>query len=299
MLCTGLLFLQVSPLWTQGPKRLVSADYRDYHTWFHERSQVADLYRGHTTLYTFSEGARVLRQPRRDAPPVITLPIGYPVRNIALETNQFIFEEINGYRELWFLVSGEDPQGVRFQGYLWGGDIAKGWRWEDITGDGAKELVMLGLSGQPRTRLKDINAEIRILKSQRLLTRTTAPGLCLFDGCDTSPLLRVLRDPAYPGMLIVEASTMSIGCEVGIEKAFFSWNGRQLERVFHAEYTSKREYFSQDFFVSDGPNGRKQCRYCGEDKQFNPVWRCEPAAKARTTPETSPVAAQPERPPRA
>lgn len=275
-----LLSLPFMVSWSQTREPFVSRSYEEFYEWFHRHSQVDQLYDHRSTLYIFGERARVYSAPHRGARPVTELRMGQAVENIAYTQDDLPLDEINGYGDLWFHITGRDLHGHPFTGYVWGADIARGWRRADITGDRRPEFVLLGLSSRPRQSVRDINAEIRVLQNGRLLAQQTIPGLCLFEDCGASPMLRILNDPEQTGMPVIEASTMTIGCEVGIEKAFLFWDGRRLERVFHAEYTTQHNIADKEFSlkVRDEQSGRiiglKVCRYSHEDENYNPVWDC-------------------------
>jgi len=267
--------------WSQPRERFVNKDYDEFYKWFHQHSQVDQLYDQKSTLHIFGHHTQVYNAPSRQSGLVAELRMGQAVENIAYRQDDLPFDEIDGYGDLWYHVRGRDQFGEPFTGYIWGADIAKGWRRADITGDDRPEFVLLGLSPRPRQSIRDINAEIRVLQNGRLLAQQTIPGLCLFEDCDTSPMLRVLKEKHQTDFPVIEASTMTIGCEIGIEKAFFIWNGRQLERVFHAEYTTRQSFADKEFSlkVRDEQSGRvvglKVCRYSHEDSNYNPVWKCQ------------------------
>lgn len=280
-LLAALLVVHASIGESQPANRFVSRDYQNFYNWFHQQSQVGQLYNNKTTLYIFGFEARVYAAPRRNAPLVTHLALGQSVTNLAYDERYVPKDRIDGYNDMWFHVSGTDPQGRPFSGYVWGADIARGWRQDDITGDGYPEFILLGISSRPRTAPSDINAELRVLQDGVLIEQRLVPGLCLFEECDTSPLLRILHDQAEPGLIIIETSTMTIGCEVGIEKAFFFWNGRKLERVFHAEFTTQHEFERRNFSfpIRDINTGlvtaQRVCQYSREDEFYNPVWQCQ------------------------
>ncbi|MCB0552764.1 MAG: hypothetical protein KDD02_04365 [Phaeodactylibacter sp.] len=253
--------------------RFVSPQFEDFYDWFHQQSQVAELYKDNATLYTFTARAAIHQGPCNTSKTLAYLPIGFSVQNIAYSEGYYLPEdEINGYGDIWYHVRGKDAVGQSFVGYIWGGDIAKGWRYEDLNGDGQPEFLMLGVSSQARKNLRDINAEVRILQRGKVMTQQEVPGLCVFEDCATSPLLRVYQ--SSQGFTIVETSTMAVGCWAGIEKAFFYWNGANLQCVYHAEYTTHHE-FSNDSFVVNNTGSTQLCQYSHEDENHMPVWKCK------------------------
>lgn len=276
LLLAALLFSQTVP--NSAQTHFVSQDQSHFFEWFHERSQVVDLYADRTTLYTFTDEATVKQRPSENAGTVTQLPIGWTLTNIAYSENYVPKDEINGYEDLWYHVQGIDQQGKPFNGYIWGAQVAKGWRATDITGDGINEFIMLGIAAKTRQKPSDINAEIRILQCNRMISQTIVPKLCVFEECASSPMLRVLQSQQIEGLTVIEASTMTIGCSTGIDKAFYYWNGSGLERVYQAEYVTQTEMFKKQFIVA--PAGSKSttvqvCAYRGEDSNYNPIWKCE------------------------
>ncbi|GEM_PF-944639 len=270
----------------------VAQDYSDYFEWFHERSQVDQLYADRTTLYTFNDKVNVRQTPSGKANIVTQLPIGYAVTNIAYGEKALPTSEINGYGDIWYHVKGKDAHGTAFTGYIWGAHIAKGWREADITGDGNPEFLMLGVSNLPRRKMTDINAEICVLQNKRVVSQVLVPGLCIFEDCDASAMLRVMKSQATPGLMIVEASAMTIGCMTGIDKSFFYWNGSNLERVYQAEYSTQKEMYRKKFVVA--PNRTQTstvqlCEYGGEDTSYNPIWNCK-AVSASSVQDAKPIA---------
>ena len=288
LLLATLISLQFAP--SSAQVRLAAQDYGDFFEWFHERSQVSQLYTDRSTLYTFTDQVNVRKQPSTRAAVVTQLPIGHALTNIAYKEQSAIPRDcIKGYDDIWYHVRGIDAQGRAFSGYVWGAHIAKGWREADLNGDGMAEFIMLGIPAQSRTHPHDINGEVRILQDNRLIGQALAPGLCVFEECASSPMLRVLQSQKIAGLTIVEAGTMTIGCMTGIDRIFYYWNGSTLERVYQMEYATNTELYRKSFVVS--PAGSRQttiqiCEYGGEDGQYNPTWNCrtvpvKPATEAK------------------
>jgi hypothetical protein len=271
----------------------VSKQYEDFFTWFHERAQIEQLYTNKATLYIFTDGVNVRRQPNATAPILTQLPIGHAVTNVSYDKRPVPKAEINGYGDVWLHVRGTDAAGKPFDGYVWGAHIAKGWREADLHGTGQPSLIMLGVAAKPRQRLQDINAEIRMVQGGKLIGQTIVPGLCVFEDCGASPMLRILQSRNIPSLTIVEAATMTIGCTAGIEKSYFYWSGKHLERVYHAEYTTNTEMFRKKFTVIPDKlqGGMAQlCEYGGEDSGNNPIWNCRNLPPAPVA-EGKPIAA--------
>ncbi|MDX1940729.1 MAG: SH3 domain-containing protein [Saprospiraceae bacterium] len=270
----------------------VSQDQSNFFEWFHERSQVDQLYADRSTLYTFTDQVNVRQKPSTQSNILTQLPIGWAVTNIAYRENDLPKASINGYEDIWYHIRGNDEQGKSFVGYVWGGHIAKGWREADLTGDGKLEFVMLGVAGKSRTNPQDINAEIRIVQSNRLMSQTLVPQLCVFEECASSAMLRVLQSQKVQGLMVIEASTMTIGCSTGIDKAFYYWNGSGLVRVYQAEYASKTEIFRKKFTVATPGkqvSNVQLCEYGGEDSGYNPIWNCKTLQIVPAS-ETKPIA---------
>lgn len=263
-----------STLSLSAQTRFVGEDYTRYFNWHNEQSQIEDLYTPGSKLYVFGQDVKLYRQPSQHSDPIAHLSDGQQLYNLSdyRQVHEILEGEINGYHDLWLKVSiGKTGT----TGYVFGAQLAKGWRWADLTGDQQPELVMLGVSPTPRRSFGDIRAELRILQSGQLLYNTTITGLCVFEECASSPMLRILRDQPCKGATMIEASTMTVGCYTGIERAFLYWNGRQLENVFHAEYTVDLEYQRQDFKVkASEPVKTMMCHYKEQDQSFNPVWEC-------------------------
>jgi len=261
---------------TMPQTRTIGGEWEAYFDWFHRQSQVEQLYSNGATLYAFGDKVAVHSGASRNSKIIATLSNGHSLKNIGYATDaELPTEEINGYGDFWYRVKGQNAAGKAFQGYVWGGHIAKGWRKADLTGDGKAEFVLLGVSSKPRKKLTDIHGELRILQKGRVLHRSDVPGLCLFEDCGSSALLRILNVPAANNALVIEASTMTIGCWAGIEKTYFYWNGSGLELICHAELISGKVLSSHPFSVKD-KNGAEvmNCRYVREGDDYNPLWDC-------------------------
>lgn len=264
-----------STLSLSGQTRFVGEDYDRYFNWHNEQSQLEELYTPGSKVYVFGQGVQLYRQPDQHSQPLTQVRDGQVLYNLSdyRQVHQIMDGEINGYHDMWLKVS-TGKSGLT--GYIFGAHLAKGWRWADLTGDQQPELIMLGVSPTPRRTYDDIRAELRVIQGSNLLYSTIIPGLCVFEECASSPMLRVLRDQPCQGATMIEASTMTVGCFTGIERAFLYWNGRQLENVFHAEYTVDLEYQRHPFKVqASGPVKAMLCQYKEQDQSFNPVWECK------------------------
>jgi hypothetical protein len=270
LLLSALFAVQTAP----AQERFVSHSLEGYYDWFHEQSQVADHYESNTTLYTFTADARVHEGPCRGAQVVTALPIATPVNNLSYNDDYYLPEdEINGYGDFWYQVTGRDAEGKPFKGYIWGADIAKSYYRTDLNNDRKADYLLLGISTQERTNIRDLKAEIRLVQNGQLLTACTVPGLCVFEDCASSSLVRVID--TEQGFPMIEASTMTVGCWAGIEKAFYYYDGANLSRVYHAEYTTDHEIASESFIVNKGTTAQV-CEYSHEGENYTPVWKCKP-----------------------
>ena len=254
----------------------MTADYSQYYEWFHERSQVEDLYADGSTLVTFSKNTQVHADPCRSSEITQTLAIGTEVKNIAYEEYYLPEDQLNGYGDIWYHVEISSSTTKTTKGYIWGADIAKGWRKADLTGDEVSELILLGVSSVPRVNPEDIFAELRIVQNGNIFAQNVLPGLCVFEDCGSSPLLRAFPAAGLNGELVLEASTITIGCDAGIERAFLYWDGRSLQRVFHGEFTTNQEFIKKPFEIRTGPESPSYqiCEYSHQDDRFEPVWHC-------------------------
>ncbi|HKK78608.1 MAG TPA: hypothetical protein VJ933_03220 [Phaeodactylibacter sp.] len=269
LLFTALLSSQFTP----AQERFVSNEAEGFYEWFHQRSQVDQLYQDQTTLYTFTENTSVYTEPCQQSATVANLPLAHPVTNIAYQDDYYLPEGvINGYGDLWYHVKGQTPNGRSFTGYIFGTHIAKGWRKADLNSDRQAEFLMIGVSPEPRQNLRDIKAELRIVDKGQLMAQKIIPGLCLFEDCASSPLLRT--NTTAQGFTIIEASTMTVGCWAGIERAFYYYDGEELSRVYHAEYTTSTKYADEPFVVSSGTS-TQICEYSHEGENYLPVWSCQ------------------------
>lgn len=252
--------------------RFVAADYSNHYDWFHQHSHTEQLYEDHSTIFIFGLDAKLHRNPCLEAAVLKELKIGERVQNISYQNEQMPESEMNGYSDIWFHVKS----GAQI-GYIWGGNIAKAWKQTDLTGDQIPELILLGNASNSRTSPKDIKGELRIVQNHHLLYQKMVPGLCLFEDCATSALIRVLKDQPSKGATIIEASTMTMGCWASIEKTFFFWNGHRLSLIHHEELTTKKVFESHAFsYAHPSDNQTAQvCRFKGEDQNYLPIWDCK------------------------
>lgn len=260
--------------------RLVSQEAEDYYAWFQERSQTAGHYVAGTTLRSFSGAATIHEGPCREAAIIGQAGLNKEMVNLGYGDDYYLPEdEINGYGDFWYHVKAVSSSGKKVSGYVWGGDVAKAWAVGDVDGDGKEEHLLLGLASRPRASLKKIEAELKVVgQTGQLVTARILPGLCIFEDCGASVLLRTVH--AAAGFDMIEASTVALGCWAGIEKAYYSFDGSTLSPAYYAEYTTGTVHYSEPVVVS-GKAGAQVCTFSTEDKSYDPIWSCEPLEKGK------------------
>ena len=283
MRATTLFSLSMALFLTgNAQQRFISADYTRFFDWFNEQAQTEKLYTPNSTLYIFEYETPLLEEPCVTAEVIERLSIGQEVKNLPLplSVEYPIEDQINGYDDLWYYVEVPTTSGKSIQGYVWGGYLAKGWKYYDMAGDPDLEMILLGVSSHLRKIPTDINAEIRILQGTQLIAQTQVPGLCVFEECSSSVLLRIHQAPDSGALSVIEASTLTIGCEVGIEKNYFFWDGIQLSKVMSGEFAfnpqhQKTPFITQSKEIEKNTFQQRVCIFSYEDEDFNPVWDCE------------------------
>ncbi len=260
--------------------RFVNSNDAHFYNWFHNQAQINELYTPGSSLIVFSDEALIMASASTSAEVVTRVTLGAFLRSESDYRTQLVVPqaEINGYTDNWYEVSGDDDAGRPFRGFIWGGNLAKGWRKIRLTGAQKEDLVLLGVSQKKRAEFTDIKADIRVLQGRQLVSQTTLQGLCVFEECQSTPLLRTVKSPV-PGEMMIEASTMTVGCLSGIERAFLYWDGARLQCVYHAEYSVKKQYVNKPFQLKSGAS-TVVCKYNGLDKNYDPVWDVKPAGKA-------------------
>jgi hypothetical protein len=283
MRATTLFCLSMALFLTgNAQQRFIAADYTRYFDWFHEHAQTELFYTHQASLFIFEYQTPLMQEPCNDSKVLDYLSIGQEVTNLTASSlkNALQEDQIKGYDDLWYPVRTISSRGEPIQGYVWGAHLAKGWRHFDLEQDGQSEFIMLGVSSRPRTTPENIQAEIRILQGAQLLAQVQVPGLCVFEECASSVLLRIIPDQPQAGRQIIETSTLTIGCEVSIEKNYFYWDGVQLKRVMHGElafqpFQEMDPFISEQKLKEDGQYEIIECTYLGEDPDFLPIWKCE------------------------
>lgn len=282
LFCLSMAFF----LTGNAQQRFIAADYTRYFDWFHEQAQTELLYTGQASLHIFEYETPLMQEPCTDSKVLDYLSIGQEVKNLASSSlkNTFLEDQIKGYDDLWYPIETISSQGKPIRGYVWGGYLAKGWRHFDLEQDGRMEFIMLGVSSRPRTIPENIQAEVRIVQGAQLLAQVQVPGLCVFEECASSALLRIIPDQPQAGQQIIEVSTLTVACEVSIEKNYFYWDGVQLKRVMHGElafepFQRTESFTAKKRIKENGQHEITECRYIGEDQNYNPIWDCQKTRK--------------------
>lgn len=250
----------------------------EYFDWFQREAQVDELYAHETILYVFNPEAPLFKGPDLDAPVLCRLNTGDCVVSLLkAEKTHLPSLSLRGMEELWYPVRHRLSDGRWVRGYVWGGDVAKGWRMEDLDADGHAELLLLGLSASSNLYADRIAGALKILSRGQVLSVASVPNLCIFEACAVTPLLRLVPTPHPQGMIIVEASALHIGCQEGLNRAFFHWNGREMERVYQAEWVQGKTLHQISFEHRQLQANRivtYQCVFGRENEHYNPVWDC-------------------------
>lgn len=253
--------------------RYTGEELRDYYQWFHRYSQTADFYVDDSQLYTFQPGTTVHQRASFDSPAVAELPVGHALRNQLLPLNAKVESERGGYGEAWFAVSGT-YHGETFRGYVWGGDLAKAWRTTSLVGLPGSTQVLLGLSPRPRKEASDLRACLRLVSKGTIQAEIDLSGICVFEDCGASTLLRVLDVPAAANK-VFEVSVLTAGCLTGLDKSYVSWDGHQLQLFYQGEWSTGTTALNNPVYLQRGPANTQVCYFSREDINYNPIWKCE------------------------
>ncbi|MEL6972505.1 MAG: hypothetical protein AAFO02_20230 [Bacteroidota bacterium] len=273
-LSAALFLLSLPTLHTDAQVRYTGEEYRDYYQWFHEFSQTPDFYKDGTTLLTFIEDTPLYKTPSPKGQPEMRLPLGKVVTNIAIPVEEVEFTVVNGYSDQWFLVETCSPTRNVVQGYVWGGHLAKSWRFFQAPDQPQhSNLIALGLASDVRQRPEDIKASLKVINKGYKEAEVILDGFCLFEDCASSSLLRTFDYSDRAPMWIFEASAFTTGCLTGVDKALVSWNGEEMRLVYQAEYTTGHTYASHPFYLK-GEATTQICHYQSENEQYDPVWAC-------------------------
>lgn len=249
-----------------------------YFDWFQREAQVDKLYAHEANLYVFNPQAPLFKGPDLNAPVLARMRTGDCIISLLkAEKMQLPSLSLRGMEELWYPVRHQLPDGRWVRGWIWGGDVAKGWRTKDLDADGHPELLLLGLSASSNLHTNQIAGELKILSRGQVLSVAPVPNLCIFEACAVTPLLRLVPTRHPQGMIIVETSALHIGCQEGLNRAFFHWNGREMERVYQAEWIQgkiMRQIPFEHRQIQANRIATYQCAFSGEDEHYNPVWDC-------------------------
>lgn len=263
-----------------------SVDLASYYEWFQDQAQVRELYARQSVLYVFNPQTPLFQGPDLLAPVVGRLSTGDMVTSrMPAHVDELPSQSLLGMEELWYPVEYKSASGETVRGYVWGGDIAKGWREEDLDRDGRNELILLGLSADSNLEEGYISGAIKTLKDKQVLSVTPVPQLCIFEACSVTPLLRRVPIRHPQDMIIVETSVLHIGCQQGLYRAFFYWNGIEMQRVYQSEWTKGKVMHRSPFkhrVHTPHEVTTYECTYSSEDGEHNPVWDCRELKSEKT-----------------
>lgn len=270
--------ISLLPLFALSPSvfsqvRYTGEDYRDYYEWFHQYSQTPDFYTDGSQLISFVEDAPVRNSPSENSKQLGTLKLGQLVTNILVSVETAVFSVQQGYREQWFRIETCTRDGNVFTGYVWGGHLAKSWQYFDLEGKGKNAIILLGLSDQQRQAPEDISAALKIVKDNRAISTIQLDGICLFEDCSASSLLRVFDFKETHHTIVFESSIFTAGCLTGIDKVLVAWDGNQLQLIHRAEYTTGQTYANNPLYLRQATQ-TQVCYYKSENSTYDPVWNC-------------------------
>ncbi len=255
--------------------------FNQYRQWFERQSPTENLFQQGATLYVFSDYAPLRAISDQAGELLLELPAGTMVENIS---DYLPTDRVDGHDDWWFRVRTHDANGCAVDGYIWGGHVARAWQQAPLLENGQSQLIMLGLAAEPlRTDLSNLQAEVRIAQQGHILYRHSIPKMCVSKDCASRSLLRVLPNQPRTGEMVLEASTLVVGCTTGIDKAFLHWTGRQLQLIYMQEYTRGHVYIDRPFeLIRDGQ--KIKVRYEGENAAFDPVWQFSPGGPVSEQP---------------
>lgn len=271
---TPILILSLSSTVVLSQVRYTGEEFRDYYEWFHQYSQTPDFYLDGAQLISFVEDAPVMKSPQAKGHAMGKLALGQVVTNLAIPVEKAVFSEQYGYREQWFLVEACSADRNVYTGYIWGGYLAKSWQYFDLEGDGSKELIALGLSTNERQAPEDIRASLKIIEQGKEVKALELEGICLFEDCGASSLLRIFDLNTSDQTIVFESSVFTAGCLTGIDKALVAWDGQELQLIHRGEYTTGQTYASNPLYLRQATQ-TQVCYYKNENQSYDPVWNCQ------------------------
>lgn len=270
---SALLLTCLPLVCTTAQVRYTGEEFRDYYQWFHQYSQSPDFYQDGSTLITFIEDTPLRSNPSDHSALQLRLPLGKAVTNVAIPVESAVISAKNGYTDQWFLVETCTADRNVIRGYIWGGHLAKSWRYLPDSYEDTQSLVAFGLANQHRQRPEDIKASLKIIRNGVQQAEVILNGFCLFEECGASSLLRVFDFAKEASLWMFEASTFTTGCLTGVDKALVSWDGQEMQLVYQAEYTTGHAYASYPFYLRSEAQ-TQICYYASENEDFDPVWTC-------------------------
>ncbi len=258
-----------------------------YYKWFQNHTQATDLYDKGSRLFVFNAGSPLFEYPDPTSPVLTKLPLAASVTTLSYPEDNDGPLFYKGYQDYWYEVSFVSRSGEYLKGYLWGGDLAKGWSLTDLDRDGVKEIVLLGIH-PGASRSSSGQSVLKWVKAGRTQLFQPTSDHCVSEACSVNVLLRIISDKIWTGMQILEVSTMQIGCDSGMKRSFYYWNGDQFTKVYQNKWSEETKEIAEPFVYSrqssNDPNQAQSytCTFSYMGKDHNPVWRCTPNTKWRS-----------------
>lgn len=258
-----LLFAQFG----QAQVQYSTEKYQSYLAWFNFHIDGEE-----DRLISFLANTPVYERPDTRSNVIAHLDLGEAIIEAVAQDNVTITEVVNGFKDTWVKINVCDERGHYQQAYVWKGHLAKNWQYYDIDSDGKLELIALGTTSQTRTANDHVAAELRVIEDKQLKSSVQLPGFCLFEGCTSNSLLRIMNVGTQ--LRVFEASVYTKGSLSGIDKALIIWENDQLRLVHRAEFITGTEYQNDPVYYQHN-NTVRVCHYKGENETFDPVWNCK------------------------
>jgi len=251
-----------------------------YFEWFQSQTQAKELYDKGSKLYIFNSGSPLFASPNPNARIVDRLRAGSPVVTLSYPEDNPGPMTYRGYQDFWYEVSFQNRAGEYKAGFLWGGNLAKGWSASDLDKDGSSELLLLGIHDNFEG-MRAGKAALKLFQQGELKLFQSAAEHCISEACESNVLVRLIPDPIWPNMQILEVSTTQIGCDSGLSRHFYYWTGERFQKVYEFKWVQDRSERSVPFVLKPSGISRGQvqsyrCQYSYTNDDFSPVWRCAP-----------------------
>ncbi len=251
-----------------------------YFEWFQSHTQAKELYDKGSKLYVFNANSPLLASPSPHARVLDRLPAGSPVITLSYPEDHSGPTTYRGYTDFWYEVSFAGPTGNYKTGFLWGGNLAKGWSRSNLDKDGIPELLLLGIHDS-FSGLRAGQTALKLFQKGELKLFQSASEHCISEACESNVLVRLIPDPIWPDMQILEISTTQIGCDSGLSRHFYYWTGERFQKVYEFKWEKDHSEKSIPFVLesSNASRGHAQnyrCQYSYTNDDFTPVWRCTP-----------------------